>query len=83
MNPATKATTAHLTFMFADGKTQTKDVAIGATTRTTVKVNNIVGAGKDVSVRVTSDSPIVAERPMYFNYKNAWNGGHDVIGYTP
>ncbi len=29
---------------------------------------------------ITSDKPIVAERPMYFNYRNKWNGGDDVVG---
>jgi len=25
---------------------------------------------------------MAAERPMYFSY-NGWDGGHDVMGYTP
>ncbi len=36
-----------------------------------------------MSMRVFSPVPIVAERPMYFNYRGAWTGGHDVIGYEP
>jgi hypothetical protein len=32
---------------------------------------------------VASDQPIIAERPMYFNYNGAWTGGHDVVGYVP
>ncbi len=36
----------------------------------------------DVSIRVTSSVPIVAERPMYFSYANSWSGGHNVIGCT-
>jgi hypothetical protein len=39
--------------------------------------------GQDVSIKVTAGKPIVAERPMYFNYKGVWTGGHDVVGYTP
>jgi len=31
-------------------------------------------------VESTSGVPILAERPMYFNYHSAWNGGHDVMG---
>ena len=25
---------------------------------------------------------ILVERQMYFNYKGAWTGGHDVEGYA-
>jgi len=25
--------------------------------------------------------PIIIERPMYFNYKGIWTGGHDVVGF--
>jgi hypothetical protein len=82
-NPGTSPTTAHVTYMFEDGSTQTQDVPLGATTRETVFVNGAVGPGRDVSIKVTSDTPIVAERPMYFAYKGAWTGGHDVLGATP
>ncbi len=33
----------------------------------------------EVSVRLDSDQPIVAERSMYFNYKNR-DGGHASVG---
>jgi len=36
--------------------------------------------GQNVSVKVEAGKPIVAERPMYFNYSGAWAGGHDVLG---
>jgi hypothetical protein len=33
---------------------------------------------------VRSDVPIVAERPMYFNFANSGQtGGTDVVGYQP
>ena len=83
MNPDPAPTTAHITYMFSDGSTQTQDLPLGPTSRTTVNVNQVVGPDRDVSVKITSDAPIVAERPMYFNYKGIWTGGHDVIGYTP
>ena len=56
---------------------------IGATTRATVKVNDVVGPDKNVSIKVEADAPIVAERPMYFNYGDSWTGGHDVVGAPP
>jgi hypothetical protein len=36
-------------------------------------------SGIDVSTRVTSDKPVVAERAMYFDYYGK-NGGSDCIG---
>ncbi len=83
MNPNAAATTAHIKYMFTDGTTQNQDVPIGGTTRQTVNVNGVVGPNKNVSIQITSDDPIVAERPMYFNYQGKWSGGHDVVGYTP
>lgn len=50
--------------------------------RYTVYVPNEVGRSKDVSVMLSSGSQFLAERPMYFNYDNAWTGGHCVIGST-
>jgi hypothetical protein len=82
-NPGSNATTAHITYMFDDGSTQTKDVNIRATARKTIFVNEEVGPNKQVSVKITSDDPIIAERPMYFDYKGVWPGGHNVMGFTP
>jgi hypothetical protein len=45
-------------------------------------VNGAVGPSRDVSIKITSSQPIVAERPIYFNYKGIWNGGHNTIGAT-
>ena len=38
--------------------------------------------GQDISLEVTAAQPIVAERPMYFDYQGKWDGGHDVVGAT-
>ena len=57
-----------------------KNYPVKKTSRYTVDVNTEVGADQDVSCVVTSDQPIVAERPMYFNYHGKWTGGHDVVG---
>jgi Tol biopolymer transport system component len=87
MNPNPSPTTAHVTYFFRGGASQTQDVGIGANTRATVNVNAAAGPDKEVSMRVTSDDPIVAERPMYFNYRGLgdwnWTGGHIVMGYAP
>jgi hypothetical protein len=83
MNPNQKDTVAHITYMFQDGSTQEQHLPVGKTSRATVNVNAVVGPDRDVSIRVTSDDPIVAERPMYFNYAGKWTGGHVVMGYVP
>ncbi|MBN2168860.1 MAG: IPT/TIG domain-containing protein [Actinobacteria bacterium] len=81
MNPNSGEAIAQITYMFADGSAPyVKDYPVAADSRFTIDVNNEIGAGKDVSVKVDSNKDIVAERPQYFNYKNAWTGGHDVIG---
>ncbi len=48
--------------------------------RDTVFVNQAVGEGHEVSLRVTSDKAVVAERPIYFLYHGRWAGGHVSTG---
>jgi len=79
-NPNDEGTFAVITYMFPDGSTQEQEVGLGANSRATVNVNAVVGADKQVSARVDCDLPIVAERPMYFDYQGQWTGGHDVVG---
>ncbi len=60
-----------------------KTFRVGALSRLTVFVPEWIGWGKDASVAVTSSSPFLAERPMYFDYTGYganWTGGHCVIG---
>jgi hypothetical protein len=81
-NPGTEAAHVTFTFMLESGDLvpHAIDIAIGK--RETVKVADIVGRGHNVSTRIASDKPVIAERPMYFNC-NGWTGGHDVVGFTP
>jgi hypothetical protein len=44
--------------------------------RRTLSVNQLVGDGREVSISITSDRPVAAERPVYFNYRGEWEGGH-------
>jgi hypothetical protein len=41
-------------------------------------------AAHDFSAKVATNNSveIVAERSMYFTYKNAWNGGHTTLGFS-
>jgi len=59
-----------------------RDLVVPAGTRVTIRVNDHAGPAYQLSSAVTSDRPIVCERPMYFVY-NGLPGGHDVVGYTP
>jgi hypothetical protein len=80
MNPNSSPAQVTITYMFRDGSTQEQRITVGPTTRDTVMVNSVVGMDREVSMKVSSDLPIVAERPMYFNYKGRWTGGHVAVG---
>ncbi len=80
---------AHLTFRFqteSEGEVVRTGSVVGAHARSTFLVNNLLGAGFQTSLKLESDQPVVAERPMYFDYSgmgnNSWTGGHCVMG-TP
>jgi hypothetical protein len=47
-----------------------------------VSVDEAVGGGRDVSIRVSSGTNILCERPMYFCFEGVQEGGHDVLGST-
>ncbi len=72
--------TAEYTFARGQGSPMVKTYNVPALQRLTLFLNKEVGAEKDVSVKLTSDIGFIAERPMYFLYKGAWDGGHDGRG---
>ncbi len=58
---------------------------VPAHSRATFKANDLLqGRSYQTSLKLESDQPVVAERPMYFNYQGTaawgWTGGHDVLG---
>jgi len=79
LNPSGELATVRIDYAFADGSVMEKCYAISPKTRYTVTVRNEVGNNEDVSATVTSDVPVVAERPMYFDYEGNV-GGTDVFG---
>ena len=86
-NPNSKAANVTVNYLIQGGTPIQKTYVVNATSRRTVTVNNEIGAGHSVSMVVTSDQPIVAERPMYFTYSSAFlskpvPGGSDVLGAT-
>jgi hypothetical protein len=64
------------------GAPVTREYKVGPGGRQTVFVPGEAGREKDVSVNLVSENKalFLAERPMYFNYGGAWDGGHCVIG---
>jgi len=79
-NPSNVSVDATITYYPATGKPIVKHVTLAPDSRSTVDVNLDAGSGLEISAEVTSDRPVIVERPMYFDYKG-WTGGHDVIGF--
>ncbi len=78
-NPGDAAANVEVLYMFEDGQ-DTKSYGVDPHSRRTINVNDEVNAGRNVSAALSSSTPVVAERPMYFDYKGKWQGGHDVVG---
>ena len=81
-NPGNSDAHTTITYYTTSGQKINKSWTVKANTRLTVSANNDVGANQDISTKVSSDKPIIVERPMYFDF-NGWTGGHDVVGFTP
>lgn len=87
LNPGT--TTAHVSvqYLFENQPEITKTYTVAASTRFTINANSELGIAPSapqqaISVIATSDVPIVAERPMYFNRTDLSSSGTDVLGAT-
>ncbi len=81
-NPNTGSATVTIDYIpgYGQGSSLTRTYTVEGGTRKTIYVPGEVGREKDISARVSSTLPIVAERPMYFRY-GTWDGGTDVLGY--
>ncbi len=79
-NPNHEGAIAELDYLKPDGSVHSQGYLLGANTRTTVLVDAVPGMeATDVSVRLESTLPVVAERAMYFNYRGK-TGGHVSLG---
>ena len=67
--------------MKPDGINIVQKVKVAPGTRSTVSVNQVLGPDMDASLILASSVPVLAERPMYFNYKGFAQGGSDTRGY--
>ena len=85
-NPGATDAAVSITYMKGDGTTDTQTLTVGKNSRSTVNVRDKLGTGDDAAhdfsakVECVNGAKIIAERPMYFNYKGIWTGGHDVVG---
>ncbi len=88
LNPG--ATAADLTFYFQTqeaGEKVISGLSVAPNSRQTFKANDLLGGiFYQTSLKLISTQPVVAERPMYFDYTGTgnwhWNGGHCVMGTT-
>ena len=68
MNPQEQTANLSVSFLTPAGNEFQLKAPVPPLSRYTLNVADVVGEGQDVSLVVTSDLPVVAERPMYFNY---------------
>ena len=81
VNPGDRRALVRYSFMLEDGSVVTAERSMSPRQRDTVKVKDYVDEGHHVSTHVhCSEQAIIAECPMYFMYRNAWKGGHNVMG---
>jgi hypothetical protein len=80
LNPNEEECSVELTFLCAGGEGIVHSARIPADGRYTVSANQVVGSNRDFFIQVGSSLPVVAERPVYFLYLDAWPGGHNVMG---
>lgn len=80
LNPYSTDATVGATYTFGDGQTVSRSYPVPAQSRRTVRVADEVGLGREVSVRLVSDKPVVTERPIYFRYDGSITGGTTATG---
>jgi hypothetical protein len=81
-NPQDQAAPLEVDMMLPDGSVRTTPFTVGALSRLTLHVDEFTGMqDTNVSVRIRSEQPVVAERSVYFDY-NGKTGGHTAVGVT-
>jgi hypothetical protein len=86
-NPGAEEAKVEITYLTQErGALAPREETVPAGTRFTLRVNDHAGPNLQLSTRVrviSGAGGIIAERPMYFLYGGAWDGGHDTLGYIP
>ena len=79
-NPGTETATVTMSFQLLSGSAADYVFTLEGGRRQSVHLDDLPGlADAQVSTKVASTQPVVAERAMYFNYEGK-SGGHDSIG---
>jgi beta-lactamase class A len=79
-NPGEQAAEVSVDYLFGAEPAIARNYVLAPHCRYSLLLNQEVGEGRDVSVSVRSDEPILAERPMYFDYPSKGSGGSCVSG---
>jgi SpoIID/LytB domain protein len=79
-NPGDTDAQCTVTYMFPGGGVMEETCTVGARSRYTICVNDRV-QNSEVSIKLSSDQPVVAERAMYFDFLGSGRkGGHACMG---
>lgn len=81
-NPAETAVEVNFMLGAGQGENASADFRMPPGSRLTLRAGDFVPPSVDLSMRVTSSRPVVAERPVYFDYRGGWDGGHVALGST-
>lgn len=82
-NPTEIENPTTIRFMRSDGRNFEQEVTLTGRSRYTLDCMNVPGLQKaDFSVQVVSESPVIAERAMYFKDHDGKSGGHASAGVT-
>ncbi|MEW6552903.1 MAG: multicopper oxidase domain-containing protein [Actinomycetota bacterium] len=85
-NPSDADAEVTVTYMTGDSTIVELPLTVTKNTRVTISPRDKLGTGDDgahdfsARVECTNNQQIVVERPMYFNYRGMWSGGHNVVG---
>jgi len=74
MNPGSSASRLDLQLLYNGGEPRTVKVDLPPLSRTTLNINQMAGEDRELSLKLDSERPVVAERPMYFTYRGRWKG---------
>ena len=80
VNPNEQEAHAKVTLMTGEGATMEKDLTVGALSRQTVHLDELLPNAFEVATEVTSDVPLVAERSMYWDPDAAILEPYQMIG---
>lgn len=78
-NPGDSSAKVQVYYLLSSGQVFYSKFNVSSKSRVTVDARRDIGDA-EFSIVIDSSQPVVAERPMYFVYKDSWRGGHDVMG---